>query len=80
MLYPINDAILRFIIIILFVKSIRVFFSITCLIILYNVNKSTLTLSVIAATALAFVIGPALMQSASAVPAPKTVEGCDDQV
>ena len=41
-------------------------------------TKSTLTLSVIAATAVAFVLGPALMQSASADPAPKTVEGCDD--
>ena len=42
-------------------------------------TKPTLALSVIA-TALAFVIAPALMQmqSASAVPAPKTDPGCDD--
>jgi hypothetical protein len=39
---------------------------------------STLALSVIAATTLAFVLGPALIQSASAVPAPKTEERCDD--
>ena len=44
-------------------------------------TKSTLALSVIAATAIAFVLGPALMQSASAVPAPKTVEEkrCSDE-
>jgi hypothetical protein len=41
-------------------------------------TKTTLALSVIAATALAFVIGPALIQAASADPAPKTVQGCDD--
>jgi hypothetical protein len=39
---------------------------------------STLALSVIAATALAFVVGPVLIQSASAVPAPKTDPGCSD--
>jgi hypothetical protein len=37
-------------------------------------TKSTLALSVIAATTLAFVIGPALIQSASAVATPKTQE------
>ena len=41
-------------------------------------TKSTLALSVIAATAVAFVIGPALIQSASAVAEPKTREGCSD--
>jgi hypothetical protein len=40
--------------------------------------KTTLALSVIAATAIAFVLGPALIQSVSADPAPKTVERCDD--
>ena len=42
--------------------------------------KTTLALSVIAATAVAFVIGPALIQSASAVATPKTeeVQRCDD--
>jgi hypothetical protein len=37
-------------------------------------TKTTLALSVIAATAIAFVIGPALIQSASADPVPKTRE------
>lgn len=43
-------------------------------------TKTTLALSVIAATAVAFVIGPALIQSASADAIPKTVETsrCDD--
>jgi hypothetical protein len=43
-------------------------------------TKTTLALSVIAATAVAFVVGPALIQAASADPAPKTVETtrCDD--
>ena len=42
-------------------------------------QKLTLAaLSVITATALAFVLGPALIQSAAAVPAPKTDPGCDD--
>lgn len=41
-------------------------------------TKTTLALSVIAATAVAFVIGPALIQSASAVPAPKTDDRCSD--
>jgi hypothetical protein len=43
-------------------------------------TKTTLALSVIAATTLAFVIGPALIQAASAVPAEKRVETtkCDD--
>lgn len=43
-------------------------------------TKTTLALSVIAATALAFIVGPALTQSASAVPAPKQdiEERCDD--
>jgi hypothetical protein len=40
--------------------------------------KTTLALSVIAATAIAFVLGPALIQSAAADPAPKTVERCSD--
>ena len=41
--------------------------------------KTTLALSVIAATAVAFVLGPALIQSASAVPAPKTEERCSEE-
>jgi hypothetical protein len=41
-------------------------------------TKTTLALSVIAATAITFVIGPALIQSASAVAEPKTREGCSD--
>jgi hypothetical protein len=42
-------------------------------------QKLTLVaLSVITATALAFVVGPALIQSAAAVPAPKTVEQCSE--
>jgi hypothetical protein len=41
-------------------------------------TKTTLALSVIAATAIAFVIGPALIQSASADAIPKTREGCSD--
>jgi hypothetical protein len=41
-------------------------------------HKATLALSVVAAAALALVIGPALMQSASADPAPKTDPSCDD--
>ncbi len=36
-----------------------------------NVNKATLALSAIAATALMVVIAPALIQSASADPTPK---------
>ncbi len=39
---------------------------------------STLVLSVIAATALTFVVGPALLQSAAADPAPKTADRCSD--
>ncbi len=41
-------------------------------------HKTTLALSVVAAAALALFIGPALMQSASAVPAPKTETKCDE--
>lgn len=41
-------------------------------------TKTTLALSVIAATAFAFAVGPALIQSASADPAPKTDPRCDD--
>jgi hypothetical protein len=41
-------------------------------------TKTTLALSVIAATALTFAITPALIQSAAAVPAPATDPGCSD--
>ena len=42
-------------------------------------QKLTLAaLSVITATALAFVLGPALIQSAAADPAPKSVEQCSE--
>lgn len=44
-------------------------------------TKSTLALSAIAAAALAFVIGPVLVQTASAVPAEETVvtTECSDE-
>jgi hypothetical protein len=42
-------------------------------------TKTTLALSVIAATAVAFVVGPALIQSAAADPAPKTDPRCSDE-
>ena len=41
-------------------------------------SHTTLAISVIAATAIALVIGPALMQSASADPTPKTEPACSD--
>ena len=42
-------------------------------------SKSTFAISVIAATAVALVIGPAMIQIAAADPAPKTQERCSDE-